>query len=200
MADTKENVNDENPDVVALVNSEKITRKELDSFVRQVATIQKLSVPDKQTEEGKEFERRILDQMVNDVLLHQDAGNQGITMSKEEIDSQYLAIANQVGGEEKLNQAFEKTGTTSDNLRNELIRQGVIEKYLNFVKEKNEIMAADEEVKEFYDKQVACQRPDLTFDAVEPQIRQVIERQKLSLPIAEIIKNLRQEAEIEISL
>lgn len=200
MTDIKENINYQSSDIVASVNDEKITRKELDSFVKQVTTIQKISAPDKQTEEGKNFERQILDQMVNDVLLYQDAGNQGIIMNKEEVDSQYSAIANQVGGEEKLNQAFEKTGMTPDDLRNELIRQGVIEKYLNFVKEKNEITATDEEVKEFYDKQVAPQRPDLAFDAVEPQIRQTLERQKLSLPISEILKNLRQEAEIKILL
>ncbi len=196
----KENKNPNKAEAVALVNQEKITRGELDSYISQVAAVQKLSLPERGSEEAKEFERRMLGQMLNNILIFQDAESQGINISKEEVDSQLSAIAGQLGGREKLDQALEKTGIKAEDLRKDLERQNIIERYFNFVKEKNEISVSQEEVKGFYDKQVAPQKPDLELKAVEPQIRQRLEQEKLSRPIAEILQNLYKEAEIKILL
>ena len=200
MAETEKNTKSGDSEVVALVNDEKIVRSELDSYAKQVATIHNLPVPDKATEERKKFERQILDQIINNILLFQDAESQGITISEEEINSQHSTIVARLGGEEKLNQTLEKAGITAEHLRKDLARQNVIEKYFDFVKEKNEIKATEEEIKAFYDEQVVPQKPDLKLEAIEPQIRRRIEQQKLDYPISEILGNLRKGAEIKILL
>ncbi len=195
----KEESNDKST-VVAVVDKEEIIRSELDSYTNQIAVIQKVPLPDKDTEERKNFERQALDQIINNILLHQDAVKQGIKVAKEEIDSQYHLIVSQIGGQEKMNEILTKTGMTEDHLRKDLERQNIIEKYFDFLKEKNEISAGEEEIKDFYEKEVAPRHPEIKLEKVESQIRQKLERQKLLEPVLEIIKNLRQEAEIKILL
>ncbi len=200
MEEKQENKGSENSEVVALVNKEQITKGELESYANQIATIQKLPLPEKGTEERKKFERQALDQVINNILLSQDAENQEIKVDKEKIDSQYSAIVNQVGGEEKLNQALDKANMKAEHLRRDLSRQNVIEKYFDFVKEKNDIKVTEEEIKAFYDEKVAPQKPDLELEKIEPQIRQSLIQQKLRRPISDILKNLREEAEIKVLL
>ncbi len=198
MEDSKKEPKSKQSETVALVNNEKIIQSELDSYAHQIAVIQKISLPEKGTEERKKFEDQALDQIINNILLFQDADKQGINISKEELDSQYLIITEQVGGEEKLDEILKKTGMTKEHLRNDLERQNVIEKYFDFVKEKNEITVSSEEIKSFYDEQVVPKNPGIELEKVEGQIRQKLERQKLLQPISEILKNLRQEAEIKL--
>ncbi len=191
MSDKK---NIDNSEIIASVNNEKIARSELDSYMNQIATIRKVPL----SKEDKNIELEALNQIINSILLFQDAENQGITMTKEEVDTQYLAIVSQVGGEEKLNEALEKTGITLDHLRKDLERQNVIERYFNFIKEKNEITVTEEEARNFYENEIVPQNPDLKFEEIEPQIRLQIEHEKINQPISEIIKNLREEADIKI--
>jgi len=191
MSDKK---NIDNSEIIASVNNEKIARSELDSYMNQIATIRKVPL----SKEDKNIELEALNQIINGILLFQDAENQGITMTKEEVDTQYLAIVSQVGGEEKLNEALEKTGITLDHLRKDLERQNVIERYFNFIKEKNEITVTEEEARNFYENEIVPQNPDLKFEEIEPQIRLQIEHEKINQPISEIIKNLREEADIKI--
>ncbi len=187
----------ENSQTVAMVNGKEIKRKDLDLQMQRIAKVQQVTIPDKRTEEGKKFEQDALNYMVNDILLVQDAKNQGFQATKEEVDSHYSALASQAGGDEKLEQALQSMGITADHLREDLANQLIIESHLNFIKEKNEITVTEEEVKDFYEKKVALQDPGVEFKAVEPQIYQMIEQQKLNQPLSEIIQNLRKEADIK---
>jgi len=194
------NNSQEDSKVVAKVNGKEIKRKELDLQIQRIAKNQQFSVPDKQTEERKKFERNVLNSMINDNLLVQDAESQNFQPKEEEIDAYYSALANQVGGEEKLTQALQNMGTTTEQLRKDLANQIMVEQYLNFIKEKNEIVVTEEEVKNFYEKQVAPQNLGVELKTIEPKIRQTLEQKKLNQPLSEIIQNLRKEADISVSL
>ena len=190
----------EDPKVVARVNGKEITRKDLDFQIQKLAQSQQVSVPGEQTEERKKFEQEELNHMINSALLAQDAEKQEFRPKQEEVDAQYSVLTNQVGGEEKLNQALQNIGITAEQLREDMTNQIMLEQYFNSIKEKNEIVVTDEEVKAFYEAQVVPQDPKIEFTAVEPRIRQALEQQKLNQPLSEIIQNLRKEAEITISL
>ncbi len=192
--------NNKNSKVVALVNKKEIIQEELDFYAKQIATMQKMPLPDKETEEGKKFERQALDQVINEILLLKDAENKKIVVEKEEIDKQYNDILTQIGGEEKLNEALKDQKITIDALRKDLARQKTREKYFNFIKEEENIVVSDDELKSFYDEYVAKQKPELNFEVIKPQIKQEIELQKLSHSLSKIINDLREKAEIEILL
>jgi hypothetical protein len=190
----------EDPKVVARVNGKEITRKDLDFQIQKLAQSQQVSVPGEQTEERKKFEQEELNHMINSALLAQDAEKQEFRPKQEEVDAQYSVLTNQVGGEEKLNQALQNIGITAEQLREDMTNQIMLEQYFNSIKEKNEIVVTDEEVKAFYQTQVVPQNQNVEFAAIEPRIRQALEQQKLNQPLSEIIQNLRKEAEITISL
>lgn len=198
--DNTENISQEKSKVVAKVNGREIKRDDLDLQVKKMAQARQMSVPDNQTEEGKQFEEKELDHMINDILLVQDAEKQGFEPKQEEIDAHYSALANQVGGEERLKQALQVMGIKIEQLRENLADQIKIEQYLNFVKEKNEIDVTDEEIKDFYEKQVAPQNQEIKLEAVESKIRHLLEQEKLNQPLSEIIQNLRKESDITVSL
>ena len=195
-----ENNSQENLKAVAKVNGREISRKELDLRIKKMAQARQTPVPDNQTEEGKQFEEKELNYMVNDILLVQDAGKQGFQPKQEEINAHYSVLLNQIGGEEKLKQVLQTMGMSIEQLREDLADQLTIEQYLNFIREKNEITVTDEEIKDFYEKQVAPHNQNLDFKAIEPKIRQILEQEKLNQPLSEIIQNLRKEADITISL
>jgi len=198
--DNTENISQEKSKVVAKVNGREIKKEDLDLQVKKMAQARQIPVPDNQTEEGKQFEEKELDHMINDILLVQDAEKQGFEPKQEEIDTHYSALANQVGGEERLKQALQAMGIKIEQLRENLADQLKIEQYLNLIKEKNEIVVTDEEIKEFYEKQVAPQNQEIKLEAVEPKIRHLLEREKLNQPLSEIIQNLRKESDITVSL
>jgi hypothetical protein len=190
----------EDSKVVARVNGKEIKRKDLDFQIQKIVQSQQFPVPKEQTEERKKFEQEELNHMINSALLAQDAEKQEFRPKQEEVDAQYSVLVSQVGGEEKLNQALQNIGITAEQLREDMTNQIMLEHYFNFIKEKNEIVVTDEEVKAFYEAQVVPQDPKIEFTAVEPRIRQALEQQKLNQPLSEIIQNLRKEAEITISL
>lgn len=195
-----ENNPQENSKVVAEVNGKEIRRKDLDLQMQKMTQSQQVSIPDKQPEERKKLEQKVLNYMINDALLAQEAEKREFQPKQEEVDVHYSALANQVGGEEKLKQALRNMGITAEQLRKDLANQIMIEQYFNFIKERNKIVVTEEEVKEFYEKQVAPQNQGVEFKAVEQKIRQTLEQEKLNQPLSEIIQNLRKEADITISL
>ncbi len=198
--DNEKNNPQENSQVVAKINGKEIMREDLDFQIQKVAQSQQVPIPEEGTEERKNFEQKELDHMINDTLITQEAKKQDFQFKQEEIDSRYSALAGQVGGEEKLKKAVESMGTTIEQLKENLRNQIIVEQYLNSIKEKNNIAVTDEEVKEFYEKQVVPQNQGVELKDVEQRIRQVLEQQKLNEPLSEIIQNLRKEADITVSL
>ena len=186
--------------VIAKVNGREIKRKDLDLQIKKLVQSQQAPVPEEGTEKREKFEQEELTHMVNSVFLAQDAAEQEFQPKKEEVESQYTILVGQVGGEEKLNIALKNVGITAEQLRQDMANQMMLEKYFNFIKEKNEIMVTDEEVKDFYKKHVVPQNQNVELAAVEHKIRQALEQQKLNEPLLEIIQNLRKEADITISL
>jgi len=195
-----ENNSQENLKVIAKVDGKEITRKDLDLQIKKLVQPQQVTVPAEGTEERKKFEQEELNHIINSILLAQDAEKQGFQPKKEKVDLQYVALVGQVGGEEKVDEVLQNIGITAEQLRQDMANQMMLDQYFNFIKEKNEITVTDEEVKEFYEKQVAPQDQKVEFTAVESRIRQVLEQQKLNQPLSEIIQNLRQEADITVSL
>ena len=135
MENTKNNPQEDSK-VVAKVNGKEIKRKDLDFQIQKLAQSQQVSVPKEQTEERKKFEQEELNHMINSALLAQDAEEQEFRPKQEEVDAQYSVLVNQVGGEEKLNQALQNIGITVEQLREDMANQIMLEQYFNFIKEK----------------------------------------------------------------
>lgn len=193
-----ENTEKKHQKIVGKVNNKEITEEEINLQTQRIAKIQQFSIPDENTEERKKLEQSVLNYIINDHLLLEDAKKQGLWATEQEVNAHFSAAAGQMGGEDKLAQTLQNIGTTKDQLCEDLAKQITIEKYFNSVKEKNNITVSQEEIQDFYQKNVAPQKPGLDIKTVEGQIHKAIEQNKLNRPISEIIQNLRNKADIAI--
>lgn len=104
--------------LAALVNGDPIT---LEAFERQVARFEQAkggSGTDLASYDN--YQERILDAMIDLVLLAQDARANGTEISEEAIDARVEAIAAEAGGQEELNAWLEANGYTAEQFRQDL--------------------------------------------------------------------------------
>lgn len=191
-------MNGEAGGVVATVDDTEITQEMLDARVSQVGGVQQ-GESEGSAEEKQALQQSVLDQMVVETLLLNDAVSQGITVSDEEVSEQYNQVVQQLDLEDA---AFEELlasqGLTVESLRQSLRDQLILETYLSRIAEDRGITVSDEEVRQIYDEQIGDQESEIPFESVESQIRQQLEQQKLSEVMPDIIAELREQADIEV--
>lgn len=87
---------------VAVVNNTTITQQEL--YNRLV----------------KQGGAEVVDKMINEVLVEQEAAKAGVSVTAADIDQELARIQEQFGGPEKLNEALTQYGMTMEDLRSDL--------------------------------------------------------------------------------
>ncbi len=168
------------------------------------------------TEEGSalldRFERDVLNDIIDRMLMTQAALDMGLTADEDEVqelvDSTIARIMqqNQLASEAELEAALAQQGRTLENFREEiavdarehLVRQGLREEITG------EATVSDEELRAYYDD-----NPDqfqdadgemLPFEEIEEELRQELLQRKRSQTWEEWLSALREEADITINL
>lgn len=175
---------------VATVNGEKITQKEFDLTKQQLSSSQASQITDKQ----------IVDQMVVNELLIQEAENEGFKVSQEEIDEQYQSLITQAGGQETFNKSLEQLGVTEQYIRDDIEKQLLVQKFANKQQEENDFSVTEEEASTYYDQLSSQQEGVPPFEEVKEQIKNQLSQQKLNNFILNIASQLKETADVNISL
>jgi foldase protein PrsA len=148
--------------IVAEVDGESITRKELDSDEETVYVIESIKAQygedygdnEEAMEALKTEKSRILDNMVLDKLLMAEVDRRGIMPTDEEltagINEQYDSIKSQFESEEAFTEALEAQGATEESLK-EYIKKSVIYQKLQEDMLKD-VAVSEEEVQKYYDE------------------------------------------------
>lgn len=157
--------------VVATVNGKPITRLSL---------WQRL---EKQT--GKQ----ILDQMVSESLIEQEAATKKIIISDKEIDAKIKTLENQFKGKAGLDQVLSLQGMTMSDLRTQLKYNLIVERLVP------EAKVSDQEIVDYYDKNQSSYGEELTDD-VKSQIKNTLLQQKKSKAISDWFDGLKKKAKI----
>ena len=185
---------------IAKVNGREIKRNDLDLQIKKLTQSLKITIPQEGTKERNDFEQGELNRMIDAVLLAQEAEEKDFKPKEDEVKSQYDLLLSQVGGEEKLTEALNNVGITKEQLKEDMAVQMMLDKYFTFIKKENGITVTNEEIKDFYEKEIVPQDKKIELKDVEARIHQVLEQQKLNQPLSEIVQGLRSKAEIVISL
>ncbi|MBU0461904.1 MAG: SurA N-terminal domain-containing protein [Nanoarchaeota archaeon] len=131
-------------DVVAKVNGEAITQAELDLQYDRIPIEYKSLVT-------KEV---ILDQMINEKVLLQEAAKKGITVTEAEVDEIITMTMSQIGlTQEQLDERLAQQGMTMADLKDLYMKQLKITKLMEEEVFPN-INVTEEELKEFYDSRI----------------------------------------------
>lgn len=149
------------PAVVAKVNGEEIKKEELIQACKLMqAQVAQASRGQQVPALDEAFYKQILDGMVAQELLLQDARRQGVTVSDEELKPQMAALRGRFSDEATYRKALEKDGLTEKKLEEKLRQEAVIQKYVS-TRLLSQVAVTDQAAREFYDKnQDKMQRPE----------------------------------------
>jgi len=153
------------------------------SPIMRLAIIQKLE---------KTSGKGLLDSLINEKLVQNEARAKKIIVSDDEINSQIKAIESQVamqGG--TLDAALAAEGMSIDDLKKQIIFQKEIEKLLA-----DKINVADEEVLQ-YIKDNKIPIPQGQEATIADQIKSEIRNQKLNTEVQTLITDLKSKAKIQ---
>ncbi|MDK2823047.1 MAG: hypothetical protein PWQ67_101 [Clostridia bacterium] len=100
----------ENAEYVAKINDQVITKTEFEKRVNQAAAMNNFNLDDPQFAAYKQmFELQILDRMIDEVLLENEARNvRELKVNKEDIDSELSSIKGQFNSEEEFRNYFKE--------------------------------------------------------------------------------------------
>ncbi len=137
-------------DVAARVNGEEISSTELDE---QIEHLREQSPQMFEGEEGEarvlDFKRRLLESMIDNVLVRQAAEERGISVSEEEIDTQIDELKAGFPSEDEFNTALADAGLTLADLRDQLSEQLVTQRLMEELAGDAEVTA--DEIEEYYE-------------------------------------------------
>lgn len=138
--------------VVAVVNGQEITRQELDKQVNAAAKQFGIDLQNQEFKDMKgQIEQNILEEMIQQKLIIQEAEKQKLLPSKDEVDKELKKIKDSLGKEEDFKKALTEANMTEQDVRDNIVlRQAyskLFEKVTADVKKPTE-----EEIVKFYNQ------------------------------------------------
>lgn len=192
------------PDAAAVVatfhdGATKITRGELDTQVQTLAKNPQIQVPDaSKVEERKTFERLVIEQMIKDTLLFDEAKKQELTADDAAVDKELATITARYKDVAAFEAALVAAQLNKETLRENIRHQLIINQYYNGIAATHNVTVTPVEVKAFYDTQVVPTQPKLAFADVEKEIQTRLEQQKTQGIVTGILDELYKSANVQI--
>jgi len=113
--------------VVAVINDEVITQAEMDTFLRPIyEQYSKEYTGEDLVKAINEVRQKILNQMIEDKLVYQEAVAQGIEVKDEEVDKEFETFKSKMDKPEDLDMILEREGLTMKALRERLKKQAMV--------------------------------------------------------------------------
>lgn len=160
--------------IVAVVNGQPVSRAEFNQMLEAQA--------------GKQ----VMNALVTQTLIEQEAARQHITVSQSELDSQVKNIQDQLAKQgQTLDSALAAQGMTRSEFMTQLRLQSIVKKLLA-----SKIKVTDQEVADYINKNKDALPTNTPPDQLNAQVRQQLEQQKLSQQAQTLVQKLQQQAKI----
>ena len=131
--------------------------------------------------------------LVEQTLIKQDAENEGIKVTDEEVQEELVSIK-ETSGEDQFTTLLEQLQLSEDEFKEQLTGELVTRKYMD---SEFEVEVTDKEVQEYYD-QLKEQNGEIgKLEEVEGQIKDVLTNEKQSEQLRTRIDELKENAEVE---
>ncbi|SER45775.1 SurA N-terminal domain-containing protein [Salipaludibacillus aurantiacus] len=182
----------------AVVNGEEIQMGDLQEQMAQYEQMFAQQGIDFEDEENAELlvqiQQGILDELINQTVLLQEAEEQGIEVSDEEVEAELEQIKGQFEDEDQYEEALASQNYTEEELTDEIRESLRVQELLTLSHlEDDELEVSQEEVQAYYD-QMAMQNPEIgDFEDLESELEEEVKQQQY-------VAQLRDDADIEIAL
>ncbi len=139
--------------VVAVVNDEPITQSELDVYLRPLYQQYKEEYKgDEQLLMAlNEARRKLLNQIIEDRLVYQEAKNQKIEIDEVEIDQDMLEFKKKFKSEPEMEESMKREGMTFTTVRDRLKRQALVRR-LHDIEIRSKIVISPLEIENYYNE------------------------------------------------
>jgi peptidyl-prolyl cis-trans isomerase SurA len=138
--------------VVAVVNDEVITQAELDTFLRPIYMQYSKEYSGEELAKAiNEVRQKILNQMIEDKLVYQQAVAIGIEVKDEDLDKEFQAFKSKMEKPEELETLLEREGLTMKALRERLKKQAMV-RQLQDREIRAKVIVSPTEVEDFFKK------------------------------------------------
>lgn len=162
---------------VAVVNGERVSRNDFYEDLEQ------------------RYGTTIASQLIDEVLVYQEADEQGVTITTESIDSEVEELEEEYGGEDVLNEELKSLGITRKQLRKQIETTLLVEKLLE-----DEVEVSEEEAEEYFNEYKSSIYPDnedITFEEAQSDVESALRDQKIAEAVQPWLTELRSDARIQ---
>ncbi len=187
-------------EVVAQVNDTEVTAGQLQMRMEQrrmTYAMQEQPITD------EELRQEVLDDIIAEILLHQEAVRKGIAVDDDAVEEQLDAMAAQFDDEDQMQEQLAQQGMTEQDLE-EQIRiqmkvQGVIDEHVEDHLDEEDLEVSEEEVERLYEEYAEESDDFPDFEEAKPYLREEILHQRKQVVVQELVDELRAEADIDFS-
>lgn len=138
----------------------------------------------------KKFASKILDQMIDELLIKEEAAKQKIQASEKEIAEKFTELEKQVGGKESLTQLLTGQGMTLDELNEQLRLKILVDKILT-----KSVTVSEKEIDEYIAKNKDA-LPSTDSATQKSNAAAYLKQQKLSDTFQKWYQDLKNKAKI----
>ena len=199
-AQTQE-LRDQLPNVVAVVNGEEIGKNQFLTLGEQIALQQTNEGGDISSSDMQlEISNQALNLLVNQALLVQAAEAAG-TQVGDTVDQQYAQLVQSAGGVEEFEAQLQQANTTQEQIREDLRAQLLIQTHLENKLNLEGITVTEEEINQFYEQLVAQQGEGTpALEELRDQIAAQLQNQKEAQVVNQYLTQLREDADIQVNI
>jgi len=160
--------------VVALVNGKPISRFGFDRTLE------------------KQGGKQVLNNIVTEMLINQEAKKQNVTANKADLDQKFTEIDNQLKAQgQTLDAALTANGETRADFDSQMKTQIVLEKILG-----KDVSVTDQEISDYFTKNKATYAKDATLASEAATIKSTLLQQKLTDKLQPFLTDLQSKAKI----
>lgn len=142
------------------------------------------------------YGKPVLDELISQELLTQEAKKQNVQINQADIDKEYKSLEDKLGGADNLKQALTQYGLTKDELQQQirlrLIQTKLSDKLFN-------IQISDDDAKKYFTDNAALFK-DKKFDDVKDDIKTTLKNQQLQDKFTTWFNDLKSKSSISIYL
>lgn len=161
----------------AVVNGERIYNGEFNDKLRQ------------------SYGETVISQMIDEKIIRQEARNQDVEISDEEVEKEIEQLEKDYGGADELDNQLEMNGTSRARLEDQIETVLIVQKILG-----DDIEITEQEKKDFYEEYkdvLFTENEDPTYEESEEKIEEILTEQKVSQELQPWLAELKDEANIQ---
>lgn len=195
------------PEVVAEVNEEEIKKDEFNFHMAQVKAMYEMQGVNLESRENENMLRQVqwdvLQELIDEVLLVQQAEDEGLTVSNDMVQAEYQQILVQFeGDEDALENELSSMNFTPEDLKKVIAQQLTAQQYIQQYKEENieeeELEVTEEEVENLYEQYSAQMEEMPDYEEIKLQLEEELRQRKVDQVKAILTQELKEESDIEV--